>query len=136
MKRICGLRRDLFWVWIAGTVALFAMLSVTMAGAQDDPLVVKTGGGQVRGVARDGGGAKFLGIPFAQPPVGVLRWRDPVPPKAWSGVRDATSYSKPCAQPDLGGWNRHDAETGQEDCLYLNVVTPEWPVKKPLPVMF
>ncbi|MGA3046231.1 MAG: carboxylesterase family protein [Terracidiphilus sp.] len=136
MKRIIGSRLNLVAVWVAGIATAFVALSVTMVWAQSDPLVVKTGGGQVRGVARNGGGAKFLGIPFAQPPVGELRWRDPVPPVAWSGVRDATSYSKPCAQPDLGGWNRHDAETGVEDCLYLNVVVPEWPVKKPLPVMF
>lgn len=128
MKRICGYLRLAFAACLVVTAA--------MAVAQDDALVVKTSGGMVRGVARSGGGAKFLGIPFAEPPVGALRWRDPVPAKAWSGVRDATSYSKPCAQPDLGWWNRHDAETGVEDCLYLNVVTPEWPVKKPLPVMF
>lgn len=136
MKRIIGSRLNLVAVWVAGIAAAFVALSVTMVWAQSDPLVVKTGGGQVRGVARDGGGAKFLGIPFAQPPVGELRWQDPLPAKTWSGVRDATSYSKPCAQPDLGDWNRHDAETGVEDCLYLNVVVPEWPVKKPLPVMF
>jgi para-nitrobenzyl esterase len=46
-----------------------------MARGADDPLVVKTNAGLVRGVARDGGGARFLGIPFAQPPVGELRWR-------------------------------------------------------------
>lgn len=128
MKRICGYRLLAF--------AACMIVTAAMAVAQDDALLVKTSGGQVLGVARNGGGAKFLGIPFAEPPVGELRWRDPVPAKTWSGVRDATSYSKPCAQPDLGAWNRHDAETGVEDCLYLNVITPEWPVKKPLPVMF
>ncbi|MGA9668520.1 MAG: carboxylesterase family protein [Terracidiphilus sp.] len=133
MNWICRLQRLGFAAWISVAVAL---VQTTVVAAQDDPLVVKTSGGMVGGVARDGGGAKFLGIPFAQPPVGELRWHEPLTTKPWSGVRDANSYSAPCAQPDLGGWNRHDAETGQEDCLYLNVITPEWPVKKPLPVMF
>jgi para-nitrobenzyl esterase len=128
MKRIFGLLRIAF--------GLCFVVFAAMAVAQDDPLVVKTSGGLVRGFARYGGGAKFFGIPFAEPPVGELRWHEPVPAKPWSGVRDAKSYGAPCAQPDLGSWNRHDAETGQEDCLYLNVVTPEWPAKKPLPVMF
>jgi para-nitrobenzyl esterase len=134
MKRVFGLRRLRFATWVV--VALFAVVPAAMAGAEDDPLVVKTSGGLLRGMARDGGGAAFLGVPFAQPPVGELRWHEPLPAKPWSNVRDANRYSAPCAQPDLGSWNRHDAETGQEDCLYLNVVTPAWPAKKPLPVMF
>jgi para-nitrobenzyl esterase len=122
-------------VWVAA-VAVAGMLTVTTARAEGDPLVVKTSGGGVMGLARDGGGAQFLGIPFAQPPVGAMRWHEPLPTQPWSGVRDAKAYSAPCAQPDLGSWNRHDAETGQEDCLYLNVNTPAWPAKKPMPVMF
>src|ERR1035438_1442844 len=133
MKRIESSR----WAQI-GTVVLLAAATagLPMAKAAEDPFVVKTSAGLARGLARDGGGARFLGIPFAQPPVGVLRWHEPLPAKAWSGVRDATAYSSPCAQPDLGGWNRHDAQTGQEDCLYLNVITPAWPKKGLLPVMF
>ena len=107
-----------------------------MAKAAEGPLVVKTSAGLVRGLARDGGGARFLGIPFAEPPVGDRRWREPLPAKAWSGVRDAKSFSAPCVQPDLGDWNRHDAQRGQEDCLYLNVITSAWPKKGLRPVMF
>jgi para-nitrobenzyl esterase len=50
-------------------------------------------------------------------------------------MRDATAFGAPCTQPILGDWNRLDANRSREDCLYLNVVTPEWPVSKPLPVM-
>jgi len=130
-----GWVRPWFVRWAGFAVVLIAVLPAMMT-AQDDSLVVKTSDGLVRGVARNGGGAEFLGIPFAQPPAGALRWHEPLPAKPWSGVRDAASYSAPCAQPDLGSWNRHDAETGQEDCLYLNVVTPAWPAKTLLPVMF
>ncbi|MGH9594813.1 MAG: carboxylesterase/lipase family protein, partial [Bryobacteraceae bacterium] len=131
MKRIWSLR----WARI-GIVILVVAGTARVALAADEALVVKTSAGLVRGVARDGGGARFLGIPFAQPPVGKLRWRAPLPAKALSWVRDATAYSAPCAQPDLGDWNRHDAKAGREDCLYLNVITPRWPKKGLLPVMF
>jgi para-nitrobenzyl esterase len=107
------------------------------AWAQSDRLlVVGTTMGQLKGVARAGGGAEFLGIPYAQPPIGDLRWHEPLPAKPWQGVREATAFGAACAQPDLGDWNRHDAETGKEDCLFLNVIAPQRPVTKPLPVMF
>ena len=117
-------------------VGLPRLLLTSGARSATDDLVVNTTNGQVRGVIRRGGGAEFLGIPFAQPPVGDLRWREPQPVKAWKGVRDAATFGAPCAQAVLGDWNRHDAETGKEDCLFLNVITPEWRAKKPLPVMF
>jgi para-nitrobenzyl esterase len=104
--------------------------------AASDAMTVRTTGGQLRGVARPSGGAEFLGIPYAQPPVGDLRWHEPMPTKPWGGVRDANTFGAPCEQPVLGDWNRKDAEASKEDCLYLNVMTPEWPAKKPLPVMF
>jgi para-nitrobenzyl esterase len=102
----------------------------------DNALLVRTTNGQLEGIARPGGGAEFLGIPYAQAPVGDLRWREPIAAKPWTGVLKAAKFGAPCAQPDLGDWNRHDAENGREDCLFLNVILPEWPVKKPLPVMF
>jgi para-nitrobenzyl esterase len=67
----------------------------------------------------------FKGIPFAQPPVGVLRWREPMPLKAWTGTRDAGAFSPPCMQ----------SGASSEDCLYLNVWTPEWPAKSRKAVM-
>ena len=100
-----------------------------------DPFLLQTGSGPLRGAARSDGGAEFLGIPYAQPPVGDLRWHAPLPPKPWTDVRAATSFGAPCAQPVLGDWNRHDADTGSEDCLFLNVITPLWPARQTLPVM-
>jgi para-nitrobenzyl esterase len=118
-------------------IACFSQASTGAAQTekQPDEFLVRTTGGPLRGVARPDGGAEFLGIPYAQPSVGDLRWHEPLPVKPWSGVRTAGSFGAPCAQPVMGDWNRHDAEAGKEDCLFLNVMTPVWPAKQPLPVM-
>ncbi|HEX8811438.1 MAG TPA: carboxylesterase family protein, partial [Terracidiphilus sp.] len=121
---------------IAAAFVFTAILFPACAQQKPDPLVVNTSAGQIRGISRMYGGAEFLGIPYAEPPVGNLRWHEPIPAKPWTGVRDMTQFGAPCAQPDLGAWNRRDAATGREDCLFLNVITPEWPApQKPLPVM-
>jgi len=119
-------------------IACFSQAATCAAQSEKPPdeFLVRITSGPLRGVARPYGGAEFLGIPYAQPPVGDLRWREPVPVKSWTGVRAAGSFGAPCAQPVLGDWNRHDAEAGKEDCLFLNVITPVWPAKQPLPVMF
>jgi para-nitrobenzyl esterase len=95
---------------------------------------VTTAQGPLNGSPLKDGGAVFKAIPFAQPPVGDLRWREPRAPKAWTGTRDATKFAAPCAQIDAG-WNAESAKTGSEDCLYLNLWTSEWPSKQAKPVM-
>jgi para-nitrobenzyl esterase len=126
-----------FTIFTASIIVMIPGLThAQTSDAPQDSIVVTTTAGELRGQARTGGGAKFLGIPYAEPPVGDLRWREPVPAKPWHGVRDAISYGAPCAQPALGEWNKIDAFFGREDCLYLNVVTPNWPAKQLLPVMF
>ncbi len=112
-----------------------AFLNTTEAAA-DDSLLVTTKSGQLHGASRPTGGAEFLAIPYAQPPIDDLRWHEPLPAKSWPGVRDASTFGSPCAQPILGAWNLRDSETSKEDCLFLNVITPVWPPKSPLPVMF
>ncbi len=114
---------------------LVLLVSTTLLSASDDQFIVGTFAGQLRGIARSSGGAEFLGIPFAQAPVGKLRWHEPVEVAPWAGVRNASKFGAPCAQPVLGDWNKHDAETSKEDCLFLNVMTPAWPPKSKLPVM-
>ena len=96
-------------------IACFTMVSVSAAqtATQTDRFLVRTTNGPLQGVARPDGGAEFLGIPYAQPPVGDLRWHEPVLVKPWSEVRTASSFGAPCAQPVLGDWNRHDAEAGK-----------------------
>jgi para-nitrobenzyl esterase len=116
------------------TVFLAAILMVfvgTNVWADSAP-TVKVTGGQIRGASLDKDGAVFKGIPFAQPPVGDLRWREPMPVKPWTGVRDATAFSAIC--PQTGPFVPNGA-TSKEDCLYLNVWTPEWPSRSRKAVM-
>jgi para-nitrobenzyl esterase len=84
---------------------------------------VSTSYGRLRGEAR-GGHLAFLGVPFAQPPVGALRFMAPQPPAPWSGVRDALAFSACAPQDPLAapGFKAEGPES--EDCLYLNVYTP------------
>ena len=79
----------------------------------------------------EGGTRRFLGIPYAAPPVGDLRWRPPAPVVPWPGVLEANQFSGSCAQLStfLG------PESENEDCLYLNVWTPDPAPAQPLPVM-
>jgi para-nitrobenzyl esterase len=97
------------------------------------PPVVSLSAGQIRGAALDRGGAVFKGIPFAQPPLGDLRWRPPAPVKSWSGERDATVFAAPCSQNAGGG--RGPLANSSEDCLFLNIWNAEWPARSRKPVM-
>ena len=54
--------------------------------------------GELRGVALEDGGSVFRGVPYARPPIGELRWRDPQPPGAWTGVRSAETFAPACPQ--------------------------------------
>jgi para-nitrobenzyl esterase len=125
------------WRLVVGAVAVATMLTgvtTSNAGAQQNQQgapVVGTSGGAVRGV--DAGTTdRFLGIPYAAPPVGPLRWRPPQPAATWHGVRAATAFAPHCAQP-AGAFGK--ASTS-EDCLYLNVFAPSGHVNRNLPVMF
>jgi len=114
-------------------VALSALLvsfgPVTRAQNAADPVVSVTGGKVQGRLLPAPGGAVFKGIPFAAPPIGDLRWREPQPVKPWTGVHQAAEYGPACMQPD-SGWNKVAAAKGSEDCLYLNLWTADWPGKK------
>ena len=107
-------------VWVGGGVAV-AGTAVPARGG-NAPLVVRTDKGLVRGV-ENGGAREFLGIPYAAPPVGRLRWRPPQPAARWRGVRDASKPANVCAQNGSVVTGVPVTSTA-EDCLYLNVYTP------------
>ena len=102
-----------------GAAAATAGTSAAASRSGGGP-VVATGNGPVRG-ATAGGIDEFLGIPYAAPPTGHLRWRPPQPPADWRGVRDATQFAPSCPQPP--GLFAPPAPFS-EDCLYLNVYRP------------
>ncbi len=97
------------------------------------PPVVTIKDGQLSG-AREDGVISFKGIPFAQPPLGQLRWRAPQPISRWSGVRDATRYGHDCMQLPFPSDAAPLGTPPSEDCLYVNVWRPDGAAKK-LPVM-
>lgn len=97
--------------------------------------VVTTQSGDIQGVSENNVFA-FKGIPYAAPPVGDGRWREPQPAVAWQGMRKATAYGDACIQvPGLSLANGGDPGRLSEDCLYLNVWTPQPDPSARLPVM-
>lgn len=128
-------------------ILFFALHGWLLAAPADTGPVVRVSTGTLRGYF-DRGVAVFKGIPFAAPPVGNLRWRPPLPPQPWRGERDAAKAASPCVQ-DAAGLGPFiepmaaaygasyaiEPVTSSEDCLYLNVWVPKWPVQGSLPVM-
>ncbi|MCY7359992.1 MAG: carboxylesterase family protein [Rudanella sp.] len=78
---------------------------------------------------------EFRGVPFAAPPVGDLRWREPQPAKNWTGVRKADKFGSRAMQRAIFGDMNFRSEGVSEDCLYLNVWTPAKSAKEKLPVL-
>ncbi|KAF2902649.1 hypothetical protein ILUMI_03534 [Ignelater luminosus] len=110
-----------------------------LSDGQDHP-EVRLEQGVLRGKYRQTWNEKtfnsFTSIPYAQPPVGKLRFKPPVPSGSWDGVLDATQVAPICPQIDI--FQGETDAKGDEDCLYLNVYTPqlESTKKQLLPVMF
>lgn len=85
--------------------------------------VIEISSGKLRGIIEENVSI-FKGIPYAQPPVGDLRWRAPQPLDRWEGELDATEYGLNCAQSGWGGTPGTIVEGSSEDCLYLNLWRP------------
>ncbi len=107
--------------------------STKASGQGSTSPIVGTSEGPVRGYIA-GGVIRFLGIPYADPPVGNLRWRPPRPVLAWRAVRDATHFGSSCAQVTTLGPFAGPTSIS-EDCLYLNVFTTGWSSAKKKPVI-
>lgn len=122
-----GARAKGWWTpWVAAAVC-WATQAGSAAGAQQRVQVTE---GALQGALIDGV-QQFRGIPYAQAPVGALRWVAPQSPRTWSGVRDASTFGAACPQrPEPFA----AAGPQSEDCLFLNVYVP--PTTKPRPVIF
>jgi para-nitrobenzyl esterase len=97
---------------------------------------VKTANGVIEGTGLQSSGVRiFRGIPFAQPPVGELRWKEPQPVKNWEGVKQTAQFGPRCMQAPIFGDMGFRSNGMSEDCLYLNVWTPARSVKERLPVL-
>jgi para-nitrobenzyl esterase len=97
--------------------------------------LVKTAQGTVEGVTEASGIRSFKGIPFAAPPVGDLRWKEPQPAKNWKGVRKADQFGPRAMQRAIFGDMGFRSNGMSEDCLYLNVWTPAKSGNEKLPVL-
>ena len=97
-------------------------------------LQVKTQYGVLEGIEEDGV-KKFLGVPFAQAPVGDLRWKAPQPVQPWEGVREAKAFSDDPMQPNIFGDMNFRGSGRSEDCLYLNIWTTAKTTADALPVL-
>lgn len=120
----------------AGQLCIFITVMLSLIGSEAMGQVrgpqVKTDTGMVEGKMEDGINT-FLGIPFAAPPVGNLRWRPPAPAAKWTEVRKTTEFGAHCMQGPVYGDMVFPDPGGSEDCLTLNVWAPA--NAKDLPVM-
>lgn len=99
------------------------------------PVKVKIANGTLEGNTMASGIRSFKGIPFAQPPVGSLRWKEPQPVKNWEGVLKADHFGHNAMQKNVFGDMLFRSAGMSEDCLYLNLWAPAAPVKGKLPVL-
>lgn len=104
------------------------------SAAQATEPVLHVTGGDLAGDRLPDTSFVFHAVPFAAPPVGAFRWRAPQDVVPWTGVRHETDSAPACLQIDYG-WQTDMAAKSSEDCLYLEVRTPDLRPQKPLPVM-
>ena len=126
------MRRHFYVSLVCFLICLSARVDLAAAVVAAPRVMLKVG--IVEGVHFGSGqtGVAFLGVPYAAPPVGDLRWKPPQPVRPWTGMRRATKFGAACPQLPAGwlpyiGWN--------EDCLYLNVWTTHLYVGPKLPVI-
>ncbi|MDX3452586.1 carboxylesterase family protein [Streptomyces sp. ME02-8801-2C] len=136
MNRTALNRRTMIGGSLSAVVAMSVQLPAYARPAAST-VVAATCYGRVRG-RREDGIAKFLGVPYAAPPLGALRFKAPQPPARWSRVRDAVSFPNPAFQVaggEMGPGGNGRMPAPSEDCLYLNIWTPAADGRR-RPVMF
>ncbi|MBC9031155.1 carboxylesterase family protein [Sphingomonas sp. JC676] len=123
-----------------GLALACALTTLAVPAQAGNGPIVATEGGRLEGVVDPGASSIriFRGIPFAAPPLGDLRWREPQPALPWSGVRQASAFGPRCMQQPLYSDMMFRSPGTSEDCLYLNVWTPaklDRPPGRKLPVL-
>jgi len=96
---------------------------------------IKIANGILEGITESSGIRSFKGIPFALPPVGQLRWKEPQPVQNWKGIRKADRFGSNGMQKPIYGDMGFRTDSTSEDCLYLNVWTPALSSHEHLPVL-
>jgi para-nitrobenzyl esterase len=121
--------------WVNGLVVA-VLIAGPVSGSAANPLQVKTDKGKVEGaLTTDGKVRAFKGIPFAAPPVGDLRWKEPQPAAKWKGVKATKDFGSRCMQSATYADMIFHDPGASEDCLTLNVWTPADAKPGTLPVM-
>src|ERR1700743_1415315 len=123
------MKKNIFLLFIAFTCTSFACAQTA------DSTVVKISNGQSRGSVEADGIHSFKGIPYAQPPVGDLRWKEPQSPKNWKGILHTDHFAPQAMQAPIYSDMMFRSNGTSEDCLYLNVWTPAKSPKEALPVL-
>jgi len=116
-------------------LVLALLLQLAMPALAQKAPQIKVEQGLLEGTAEKSGVQSFKGIPFAQPPVGDLRWKAPQPAKNWTGVRLATAFGNNGMQKPVFGDMMFRSPKMSEDCLYLNVWTAAKKPTEKLPVL-
>lgn len=115
--------------------AMTILLNATLAAGSFADDRVETLDGVVEGTTAPDGIRIFKGIPFAEPPVGELRWKPPRPAKSWEGVRRTDRFGPRAMQRAIFGDMNFRSDGRGEDCLFLNVWTPARSGEERLPVL-
>lgn len=108
------------------------MLGPTVAPAQNAGPTVAIDAGRLAGTVDEAGMRVFRGIPFAAPPVGDLRWREPQPVAPWTGVREASEFGDRCQQSPFPATTPIGHSGMSENCLFLNVWAAPAAVRAPV----
>lgn len=120
-------------------LSFFLLSAIINSNAQttvnNKSLIITTKNGKVEGRLEKTGIRSFKGIPFAAPPVGKLRWREPQPVKDWTGIKKVHKFGPRAMQPPIFGDMNFRSDGMSEDCLYLNIWAPADAAKKNLPVL-
>jgi para-nitrobenzyl esterase len=111
-------------MWLMPALALGQTSTVLAQSASDAGLRVTTRQGIVEGILESSGVRSFKGMPYAAPPVGDLRWKEPQPAASWAGVRKADHFGPRAMQPPIYSDMVFRSDGMSEDCLYLNVWAP------------